>query len=141
MELKKPSNGALYIIISFVLWLMGEYVTVWHSRLAEWLSLMPFIAILYLLIILIFYYFIFRRKWAEKHLFVLMLVVMFLMELLWQNPLLFFIPVTILLISVWGFLTFIPLWFVEKTLGKHKIQVIFYLIWPLLGFIMALFMG
>ena len=141
MELKNPPKGSLYIIISYVLWLIAEYLTVWHSRLGEWMSLMPFIAIQYFLIILFFYYFIFRRKWTEKHVFILMLVLMFVLELLWQNPLLFFIPVTIFLISIWGFLTFIPLWFVEKTLGKHKIQVIFYLIWPFLGFIMALFMG
>lgn len=145
MELKNPSKGTLYIILSYVFWLIAEYLTVWHSRLGEWMSLMPFIAIQYLLIILFFYYFIFRRKWTEKHVFVLMLALMFVLEFVWQNHLLFnlasFIPVTILLISVWGFLTFIPLWYVEKTLRKHKIQAIFYLIWPLLGFIMALFMG
>lgn len=145
MEIDKRYNGPLYIIISFVLWLIAEYVTVWHSRLGEWMSLMPFIAIQYLLIILFFYYFIFRRKWEEKRVFILMLALMFVLEWVWQNHLLFnlalFIPVTILLISVWGFLTFIPFWFVEKTLGSHKKQAIFYSAWPLLGFIMALFMG
>jgi len=141
----KPSKGFIYVIISFALWLIAEYLTVWNSRFEEWMSLMPFAAIQYLFIILIFYFFIFQKKWSEKKVFLLMLGVMFLFEFLWQNFLLLnvvtFVPVSILLISIWGFLTFIPFWLVDKSLQKHKKMAIFYLIWPVIGFFMALVIG
>ena len=138
----KLSKGKLYIILSFILWLIAEYVTVWHARFGEWVSLMPYVFIQYLVIVLIFYYFIFRKKWKEKGVFIVMLVVMYVLEISWQNPLLFnvflFIPGSLLLISIWGFLTFIPLWIVSKSLQKHKIQAVCYSLWILVASIMYL---
>ncbi len=136
----KLSKGKLYIILSFILWLIAEYVTVWHARLGEWISLMPYVFIQYLVIILIFYYFIFRKKLEEKKVFIVMLIVMYFFEILWQNALLLnmflFIPVSLLLISIWGFVTFIPLWVVNKSLQQHKIQVVYYSLWIVVALIM-----
>ncbi|UCC91616.1 MAG: hypothetical protein JSV39_04910 [Candidatus Aenigmatarchaeota archaeon] len=133
------TKGKLYIILSFILWLIAEYVTVWHARLGEWISLMPYVFIQYLVIILIFYYFIFRKKLSEKGVFIVMLVVMYFFEILWQNPLLLnvflFIPSSLLLISIWGFVTFIPLWVVKKSLQKHKIQAVYYSLWIVVALI------
>lgn len=136
----------LYIILSLAFWIAVEYITVWHSRFAEWISLMPWALIQYLGIVLIFYYFLFKRGWSGKKAFILMLVVMYFFELIWQlasqtrflllNPVMF-IPGSILLISIWGFLTFIPLWIVKKSIQKHKKAAIFYFLWPALGFIIS----
>lgn len=135
----KLSKGKLYVILSFILWIILEYVTVWHARLGEWISLMPYVFIQYLVIVLIFYYFIFRRKLGEKKVFVVLVVVMYVFEVLWQNPLLFniflFIPTSLLLISIWGFLTFIPLWIVSKSLQKHKIQAVYFSLWIVVALI------
>jgi len=141
----KPILGVLYIALSFGLWVIVEYVTVWHSKLAEWISLMPQVFIQYLVIILVFWFFIFRKKWNERKLFLLMLVVMYLLEFLWRNPLLLnpltFIPASLFLTSTWGFLTFIPLWLVQRTVGSHKLQAIAYLLWLPTGFILAIILG
>jgi len=140
----KASKGTLYITLSFFLWLVVEYVTVWHSKLNEWLSLMPYVLIQYLVIILFFYYLIFRKNLAEKRVFIIMLMVMYVFELLWKNFLLYnpvwIIPGSLLLISIWGFSTFIPLWIVNKSIKRHKIQVIYCLLWIPVGFILSLFM-
>ncbi len=138
----KKSQGLQYIILSFIFWVIVEYITVWHARLAEWISYMPFILFLYLGIILIFYFFI-KKDWSEKRLFIVMLIVMYVFEIfIWSNPLLFniflFIPVSLLLISIWGCLTFIPLWIVNRTLKEHKWQVICYLLWILVALLMLI---
>lgn len=138
-------KGIYYIVISFVLWMFVEYLTVWHSKLAEWVSLMPYVLIQYLVIVLVLAYFIFRRRWSERRLFLLMLVVMYVLEFLWANPLLLnpvtFIPASLLLTSIWGFLTFVPLWFVRSELRRHKLPAVLCLLWIPAGFVAAIILG
>lgn len=141
----KPHNGIYYIVFSFVLWMIVEYVTVWHSKLAEWVSLMPYAQIQYLVIVLVFWHFIFRRKWSERKVLVLMMVVMYVFEFLWTNPFLLnpltFIPGSCLLTSIWGFLTFVPLWLVRRELRRRKIPAALCLLWIPAGFISAIILG
>jgi len=138
----KVSKGKIYIALSFLLWLIVEYVTVWQYKFNEWLSLMPYVLIQYLLIVLFFYYLIFRMKLPEKKVFLILVIVMYVFELLWKNFLLFdpgwIIPGSLLLISIWSFLTFIPLWIVNKSLNQHKTQLIYCLLWIPAGFILSL---
>lgn len=138
----KISQGKIYITLSFFLWLVVEYVTVWHDKFNEWLSLMPYVLIQYLFIVLFFYALIFRKKLAEKKVFIIVVIVMYIFELLWKNFLLYdpvwIIPSSLLLISIWSFLTFIPLWIVNKSLKKHKAQVIYCLLWIPMGFVFSL---
>ena len=92
----------------------------------------------YLLIVLIFYFLFFRLKWSEKKVFIAMLVVMIGFELLWQNSLLLTSYGAALLISIWGSVTFIPFWVVNKSIREHKWQVIYYSLWILVAIIMGL---
>ena len=141
----QATKGIYYVVISFALWIFVEYLTVWHSKLAEWVSLMPYVLIQYLVIVLIFSYFIFRRRWSERRIFLLMLVVMYVLEFLWANPLLLnpltFIPASLLLTSIWGFLTFVPLWLVRGEVRRHKLPVALCLLWIPAGFIAAVILG
>lgn len=136
------SKGKLYIAISLALWGIVEYITVWHSKFNEWLSLMPWALLQYIFIVLIFNFLIFYKKWSEKRIFFIMIFIMYTFEFLWRNFLLFslfwFVPGSLLLISIWGFLTFIPLWVVNKSLHVHKWQVIYYLLWILVVITMGL---
>ena len=50
------SKGWHYILISFLLWIVVEFITVWHQRFQEWVSYMPWVFFQYLFIILIFWY-------------------------------------------------------------------------------------
>ena len=140
-----PYKGIAYIVISFALWMFVEYLTVWHSKLAEWVSLMPYVLLQYLVIVLILSYFIFRRRWSERRIFLLMLVVMYVLEFLWANPLLLnpltFIPASLLLTSIWGFLTFVPLWLVRRELRRRKLPAALCLLWIPAGFVAAIILG
>ncbi len=135
-------KGLIYITISLILWVLVEFITVWRTRFGEWLSYMPWPLVQYLFIILIFWFFLFIKKWSHKKVFILMLVVMYAFEFAWKNPLLLnawlFIPVSILLIQIWGFLTFIPFWIITKSIRENIKSAIFYCLWPVLGLIMAL---
>lgn len=141
----KPERGIGYIVLSFALWMIVEYVTVWHSDLARWISLMPYVFLQYLVIILTFWVLIFRRQWRERSVLLFMLATMYLLEFLWRNPLLMnpitFIPGSLLLASIWGFLTFLPLWLVRRTLRHRKLQVTACLLWIPAGFVTAIIIG
>lgn len=141
----KSSKVIYYVVISFALWVIVEYLTAWNSKLDEWVALMPYVFIQYLVIILIFSYFIFRRRWSERRIFLLMLVVMYVLEFLWANPLLLnpltFIPASLLLTSIWGFLTFVPLWLVRGEVRRRKIPAVLCLLWIPAGFIAAIILG
>jgi hypothetical protein len=45
----KPIREVAYIMLSLALWMMVEYVTVWHAKLTEWVALMPYVLIQYLI--------------------------------------------------------------------------------------------
>ena len=135
------SKGKFYIIISFIFWIITEFITVWHSQdqFNKWLSTMPWVFLQYLLIIMIFYFLFFKFKWNERKVFISMLVVMYFFELaLWQNFSALNIFISLLLISIWGFLTFIPFWIVNKSIREHKWQAIYYSLWLLVAAVMGL---
>lgn len=142
---KAPIGGIYYVVVSFVLWMIVEFITVWRAKLNEWVSLMPWVLIQYLVIILVFWYFIFRRRWSERRILLLMLAVMYVFEFLWQNPLLLnpltFVPGSLLLVSIWGFLTFLPWWLTQGTLRQRKLQAVACILWIPVGFIVACFLG
>ncbi len=141
----KQTAGVGYILLSFALWMMVEFVTVWQAKMDEWMSLMPWVLIQYLAIIMVFWYFIFRRNWSERNVLLLMLTVMYVFEFLWQTPFLrnpvTFIPGSLLLASIWGFLTFFPWWLSQRTLRRHKLQAVACILWIPVGFIIACFMA
>jgi hypothetical protein len=139
---KCRSKGFFYILLSFSFWVVVEYITVWHKDFGGWVALMPWVFLQYLVIILVFYYFIFRRRWSERKVFYLMLGVMFGLELLWGNLLLlsvvWFVPGYLLLTSIWGFLTFMPLWIVNRSLAKRKRQAVCFCLWIVVALVMGL---
>jgi len=141
----KPYRGLCYVGLSFALWMLFEYLTVWRSKLGEWVSLMPYVLIQYVVIILIFWYFAFRRKWSDKKLFFLMLGVMYFSEFLWGTPFLLnpitFIPGSLLLASIWGCLTLLPLWIIRGEVRRRKLQVFLCVLWMPVGFVVAIIIG
>jgi len=142
-----PSKGLNFILLSFIFWIIVEYILVWATRLNEWISYMPFIFLYYLGIVLIFWLLFYRIKRDEKQIFIIMVILMYPIEIiLFSNALLlnplWFIPHSIQLISIWGFLTFFPYWLVEKKIKEqNKSKLIFYLLWAPLGFLFAIILG
>lgn len=130
-------KGIIYILISFVFWIAVEYITVWHKDFAGWMALMPWALLQYLVIILVFYFFIFRKRWNEKKLFFLMLAVMIAMELIWAKPPILIAAWFPLFTSIWGFLTFMPLWMVNRSLKKRKWPAIVFCLWIVVAAVMG----
>lgn len=134
-NLVKPSKGKAYILLSFSFWLIAEFITVWHDKLSEWVLHMPLIFVYYVGYPLLFHYFIFRRNWNERRIFILMLAVSLVLEISWGNPLLLnpisCIPALFLLLSIYGFITFIPLWIVNGTFFRNRVKVVYCFLWIL----------
>jgi hypothetical protein len=144
----RPQNFGKYCLLSFAFWMIIEYITVWgiQNRVAEWISYMPFIFIYYLGIILLFGALLYKKNLPEKNIFIIMVVIMYPFEIiLYSNSLLlspvWFLPHSLQLISIWGFLVFTPAWVLDKNLKNHKGMLGFNLIWIPLGFILAILIG
>ena len=141
-ETAKTYRGLLYTAISFTLWIAAEYLTVWHSRVEEWLSYSPWVFIQYLTIILPFSVLFFLVKAPDRTVGVVMFVAMVVWELLWRNPLLLdlrsALPALLLLTSLWTFLTFIPFWLLGGLLARRKLAVAFSLSWIIVGVVLQL---
>ncbi|MDD5163283.1 MAG: hypothetical protein PHD95_03685 [Candidatus ainarchaeum sp.] len=105
-------KGFLYIIIAFVFWLIAEYVTVWHAKINAWVALMPMILVQYLAIVLIFWFFIFKRKISYPYIVALTLVIMLVFEFLWQTSIT--LGNIFVLTAIWLVLVFGPLLIVKK---------------------------
>lgn len=135
-------KGASYIVLAFSLWILVEYVTVWIASPGEWLAHMPWIFFQYLAIVLLFWLVLLVREWSQGKVFLLMVIVMYTFELAWHNHLLlsleWFLPASILLAQIWGFLTFVPYWVVNRSTGRQKGLAVFVCLWPLTGFALAL---
>jgi len=102
---------------------------------------MPWILLQYLFIILIFWFLLFVKNWNYRRVLIAMLIIMYGFELLWKNPFLssplLFIPGSIVLIQLWGFLTFLPYFIIRKSTKQHMISTIFYCLWPVSGLVLA----
>ena len=140
-----PANsyrGLLYTAVSFILWVATEYITVWHSRLQEWLSYSPWIFIQYLAVIVPFSLLFFLLGASERTVAIVMFAAMVVWELLWRNPLLLnarsALPALVLLTSIWTFLTFVPFWLVAGLLPRRKVAVAFSLSWVIVGAVLGL---
>lgn len=131
-----------YAVLSLALWIPVEYLTVWSTRMAEWVGYMPWIFVEYALIVGAFALAFYQGGWSETRVLGLMLGVMVGMELLWSNPLLFnpvtLGPALVLLASMWGFLTFIPYWVLRKQVKARRGPVLGCLLWIPLGFVLAI---
>ena len=117
-------GGGLYVLMSYILWLAAEYVTVWNTRLGQWTALMPYILIQYLVIVLTFYWALFRLKLTGMRQLIFMLGVMYIWEIIWgtfnQMDTTRFIGLSIILATIWVVNTFAPLWTVNKIYGREK---------------------
>jgi hypothetical protein len=140
-----PANfyrGLLYTAISFILWVATEYITVWHSRLQEWLSYSPWIFVQCLAVILPFSFLFFLLRASERTVAIVMFAAMVVWESLWRNPLLLnarsALPALVLLTSIWTFLTFVPFWLLAGLLTRRKVAVAFSLSWVIVGAVLRL---
>ncbi|MBD3354091.1 MAG: hypothetical protein GF364_21595 [Candidatus Lokiarchaeota archaeon] len=144
LNLKHPHLK--YITISFIFWILIEYITAWSNRLDEWISYIPWIFFYYFGIIVIFDLIFFKTTFSFKKVFAILIFLMYPIEiLLFSNTLIlnigWFLPHSIQLVSIWGFLVFVPLWIIQKRVRDNWKLVLFFLIWIPLGFVMAVFMS
>jgi hypothetical protein len=118
-----------YFLLGVLLWVLVDFGTAGGFRFAYFQEYGPTLLLFYLGYPLIFTMLIFRWNWNETRLFFATLIAIFIVEVLFtRNPfvtsfpsLLWGIPMAILIYLP---LTYFPLWFVRKEMGKYRFIVI-----------------
>jgi hypothetical protein len=114
-----------YFLLAVLLWVIVDFGTAGGFRLAYFQKYGFTLLLFYLGFPLVFALLIFRLKWNERRLFFATSVAIFIVEVLFtRNPLVMNYPALLwgipLAILVYLPLTYFPLWFVRKEMGKHK---------------------
>lgn len=125
-----------YVFLGFLFWFIVDWATVKGFHLSyfnvSWAGHIQRI-IVFLLYPAIFSYVIFNRKWGWQKLLALTIVLAFAIEIvLIKNAILYTFPHFIIFIpaaiGLYGFLTFLPLWIVNKEVKQNKKKLAFLLI-------------
>jgi hypothetical protein len=114
-----------YWMIGFLCWIVVDYTSTFLPDKAKWVSLMPHIWLFYIGIPAVMAFVIYRLHWYGKKLFLATLMELFVAEIiLFQNAQLLSFPQILLLlpiaIDLYCFLTFVPKWIVEGTIGQKR---------------------
>ena len=117
-----------YFLLGVLLWIVVDFGTAGGFRITYFQEYGPALLLFYLGYPLIFSLLIFRFHWTGKRLFVATLVAIFVVEVIFtRNPLLTTFPLLLLgiplAILVYVPLTYFPLWFARKELGRHKVLI------------------
>jgi hypothetical protein len=130
--LKKPIYFPIswqYFLLGVLLWVIVDFGTAGGFRFTYFQEYGLTLLLFYLGYPLVFTLFIFRWHWNERRLFSATLVAIFIIEVLFtRNPLLMSFPALLwgipLAILIYLPLTYFPLWFVRKEMGRHRFLVI-----------------
>jgi hypothetical protein len=118
-----------YFFLGVLLWVIVDFGTAGGFRFTYFQEYGLTLLLFYLGYPLVFTLLIFRLQWNEKRLFIATLVASFIIEVLFtRNPLVMSFPALLwgipLAILLYTPLTYFPLWFVRKEMGKHRFLVI-----------------
>jgi hypothetical protein len=128
-----------YFLLGAIFWVVVDFTTAFNPDINGWIGHMPLIWAFYLGSPLLFAYLIYKKKWGDKRLFLPLLIVLFIVEILFSfNTLLFTFPIMLVMIplalSIYGFITYVPRWLVDKTLKKHiLLTAIMFFVWAIVA--------
>lgn len=128
-----------YCILGASFWVAVDYTTAFNPDFQAWVSHMPLIWVFYLGSPLLFAYLIYQKKWDDRKLLLPLILVLFIVEILFSfNVLLFTFPIMLVMvpiaIGIYGFITYVPRWIVDKTLKKHSVfTVIMFAVWAIVA--------
>jgi hypothetical protein len=128
-----------YFLIGTIFWVVVDWTTAFNPDFERWLSYMPEIWLFYIGYPLIFAFLIYRRKWADWRVFLVMLVGAFTVEVvLTGNRLLYTFPIMLIgipvAISIYSLLTFAPEWIVGNRIRQNKRKmIIMIIVWILVS--------
>ena len=125
------NNKRKYFLWAFIFWLVVDFTTTDAIKNPGqyYSTYMPAILIFYIGYPLIFAYLIYGRRIGKKALFFSMIAGMFIVEVFFtKNPLMYQFPLFFLGIpagvSIYGFITYVPKWIVEKRIKENEKKVI-----------------
>ncbi len=118
-----------YFLLGFLLWVLVDFGTAGGFRLSYFEKYGCTLLLFYIGYPFVFAVLIFKYHWSERRLFFATLVAIFVVEVLFtRNPLVMSFPALLLgiplAVMVYAPLTYFPLWFVRRELGKHKLLII-----------------
>lgn len=129
------NNYYRYFILGLIFWVTVDFTTAFVPDVQRWISYMPEIWLFYTGYPLLFGNLIYRKNLDSRKLVCAMLTAAFLIEvILSHNALLYTFPIMLVMIpiavSIYGFITFVPMWLVEKRLIENKKKsVLLTLVW------------
>ena len=118
-----------YFFLGFLLWVVVDFGTAGGFRTAYFEKYGPTLLFFYLGYPLVFSVLIFKFHWGTGRLFFATLAAIFVVEVLFtRNPLVMTFPALLLgiplAILVYAPLTYFPLWFAQREMGKHRLLVL-----------------
>ncbi len=128
-----------YFILGAAFWVVVDFTTAFNPDLRGWVNHMPLIWVFYLGSPLLFAYLIYQKKWDDRKIFLPLMLVLFIVEILFSfNVLLFTFPIMLVMIpiaiSIYGFITYVPRWIVDKTLKEHRVSTaIMFAVWAIVA--------
>lgn len=132
MKIRLSQAGA-YFLADLLLWIVVDWGTAGGFRLGYFTRYGPTLLIFYLGYPLVFTCLIYRAHWDDKKLFLATLAAIVIVEVVFtRNPWVMTSPMcwlgVPLAILIYAPLTYFPLWWVRKEMGKHKALVMFLVI-------------
>ena len=129
LENRDKNSFLKYFIIGILFWIVVDYTTAFNPDFQRWVAHMPEIWLFYTGYPLLFAYLIYKKQWNTKRIFYSMLAAAFIVEvILSNNALLYTFPIMLIMIPtavcIYGFLTFIPKWIVERKITENKKKLI-----------------
>ncbi len=113
-----------YFFLGFLLWVLVDFGTAGGFRIVYFEKYGATLLLFYIGYPLTFSLLVFKLQWNERRLFFATLAAIFVVEVLFtRNPWVMTFPALLvgipLAIMVYAPLTYFPLWFVRKEMGKH----------------------
>lgn len=123
------NNYYRYFILGAVFWVTVDFTTAFCPDVQRWISYMPDIWLFYFGYPLLFGNLIYKKHLKDNKLVLAMLSAAFLIEvILSHNALLYTFPIMLVMIPIavciYGFITFVPVWLVEKRLIENKKKIV-----------------
>lgn len=118
-----------YFLLGVLLWALVDFGTAGGFRVSYFETYGFALLLFYIGYPLLFSILIFKFHWNERRLFLATLAAIFVVEVLFtRNPWVMTFPALLLgvplAVLVYAPLTYFPLWFVRKEMGRHRILIL-----------------
>lgn len=105
-------------------WVVVDFTMAFNLNVQDWIRHMPLVWVFYPGSPLLFSYLIYGRKWGDRKLFLSLVLLMLALEILvFNNALLFTFPAMLIFlpaaICIYSLITYVPRWIADGKIKEH----------------------